>query len=356
MPGVHNLFYAPYLETEQPTLPQMSHTNREPPRNFSSHQAEDSRRGFDFRTPIFSATPPPDNDMASDTEPQQGLSAWTEVPQSNTNPPDVIDLTAETDSPPQPTSSLRTRPRVRRRSTPSRARQPRRRGPRYDRDILIEYVDLLDDDQQGSSRTTDAIADSDENSEVEFLSARTRTPPPAPPVAERIDLSNDERASMGIVPDFIRMVNQRLGWNTNAWRTDGLQPPPAAAQEPIRTAAARMIRPLGGFATRFSQPDIHFGVGETVNNMGGMPGPMDYEQQGFQLTNVVQRPQASDYKAPDPLPKGFTRIAKDEDVVVCPNCGNELGIGQKLLKRQVWVARACGHVRNPCLFLTFYSC
>jgi len=75
-----------------------------------------------------------------------------------------------------------------------------------------------------------------------------------------------------------------------------------------------------------------------------MPGPMDYEAQGFQLTNVVERPQPSDYKAPDAAPVGFTRMAKEEDVVVCPNCGDELGVGDKPSKRQVWVSKPCGHV------------
>ena len=96
---------------------------------------------------------------------------------------------------------------------------------------------------------------------------------------------------------------------------------------------------------------MQLGGNATLNNVGDMPGPMDYEAQGFQLTNVVQRPQTSDYKAPDPVSKGFTRMAKEEDVVVCPNCGHELGMGQKPLKRQVWVARPCGHVCLACFVL-----
>ena len=49
------------------------------------------------------------------------------------------------------------------------------------------------------------------------------------------------------------------------------------------------------------------------------------------------------YKPPTPPPEGFTRSAQKDDVIVCPNCGEELGVGDEIQK-QIWAAKPCGHV------------
>lgn len=72
---------------------------------------------------------------------------------------------------------------------------------------------------------------------------------------------------------------------------------------------------------------------------------LNYDQPAFDLGFVDAMPHPSPtYKAPSPPREGFTRSPKEDDVLVCPNCGDELCAGGTDLKRQVWVVKACGHV------------
>ena len=57
-----------------------------------------------------------------------------------------------------------------------------------------------------------------------------------------------------------------------------------------------------------------------------------------------QRVPVDTYKPPSPPPEGFTRNAQEDDVVVCPNCDEELGMGDEI-KQQIWAVKNCGHVR-----------
>ena len=57
-----------------------------------------------------------------------------------------------------------------------------------------------------------------------------------------------------------------------------------------------------------------------------------------------QRAPVDTYKPPSPPPEGFTRNAGEDDVVVCPNCDEELGMGDEI-KQQIWAVKNCGHVR-----------
>ena len=87
-----------------------------------------------------------------------------------------------------------------------------------------------------------------------------------------------------------------------------------------------------------------------------LPDNLDFEQTGFNMENP-SRPQPS---APtyDPLPEareGFTRTPKEEDVLVCPNCGDELSTGPTEVKRQVWVVKSCGHVHLSSIVSTDQS-
>lgn len=52
------------------------------------------------------------------------------------------------------------------------------------------------------------------------------------------------------------------------------------------------------------------------------------------------------YKPPPAAAEGFTRKIEEEDVVICVNCSDELGTGDGEVKRQVWIAKGCGHVGN----------
>ncbi|KAL8785524.1 MAG: hypothetical protein Q9213_003350 [Squamulea squamosa] len=78
-----------------------------------------------------------------------------------------------------------------------------------------------------------------------------------------------------------------------------------------------------------------------------LPGDLDFVSQGFHMGDVSTRqpqPALPTYDAPDPARQGFTRSPKEDDVLLCPNCEDELGTGKDDSKRQVWVVKACGHV------------
>lgn len=78
-----------------------------------------------------------------------------------------------------------------------------------------------------------------------------------------------------------------------------------------------------------------------------VPGPMDYTTIGFGLAIEQEpppRPPTPKYSPPpDPGP-GFTRSPEEDDVLMCPNCKDELGLGRTDEKKQVWIVKACGHV------------
>lgn len=81
-----------------------------------------------------------------------------------------------------------------------------------------------------------------------------------------------------------------------------------------------------------------------------LPGDLDFVTQGFQMGEVAVarpvQPALPTYDAPPPPRPGFTRSPKEEDALICPNCEEELGTGADEAKRQVWVVKACGHVRR----------
>lgn len=76
---------------------------------------------------------------------------------------------------------------------------------------------------------------------------------------------------------------------------------------------------------------------------------MNYEAIPFDLNNHTGPSAAADppvptYEPPSPPRKGFSRSPMEDEVAVCPQCNDELGIGEDETKRQVWVVKACGHV------------
>lgn len=78
---------------------------------------------------------------------------------------------------------------------------------------------------------------------------------------------------------------------------------------------------------------------------------LNYEAQGFELIGAAHSSppprSSSPYKAPRAATQGFTRKVEEDDMVVCPHCGDELGTGDNDLKQQIWVVKQCGHVSPP---------
>lgn len=79
---------------------------------------------------------------------------------------------------------------------------------------------------------------------------------------------------------------------------------------------------------------------------------LNYISQAFDLQPDQDREQSSDDAIAPliPAPEGFTMSPEEGDVLTCPNCDEELCTGDKPQKKQVWVIKACGHVRTPFIF------
>jgi hypothetical protein len=82
---------------------------------------------------------------------------------------------------------------------------------------------------------------------------------------------------------------------------------------------------------------------------GGLVINMDFGMAAFDLgIGEPARPPTPKYEAPPPPEKGFTRSPEEDEEVVCPNCGDELGVSEEETKAQVWVIKSCGHVSHSC--------
>ena len=75
---------------------------------------------------------------------------------------------------------------------------------------------------------------------------------------------------------------------------------------------------------------------------------MNFELAAFQIGRepTPPLPAAPSYPTPPPARAGFTRSLQESDILVCPNCEHELGVGEDDVQRQVWIIRSCGHVRT----------
>ncbi|TKA73410.1 hypothetical protein B0A55_04273 [Friedmanniomyces simplex] len=76
----------------------------------------------------------------------------------------------------------------------------------------------------------------------------------------------------------------------------------------------------------------------------GMPGAMMYDAPAFDMGLAGgNRPLSPKYEPPASPGEGFTRNPGEDEVVVCPNCGDELAVSEDEMKQEVWVVKGCGH-------------
>lgn len=298
------------------------------------------RDGYDYRRPVSST-------------------------RSSTSANHVIDLTSDDESAAAPevapTPQPQTQPQIR--PQPNMASVPL---PRFGREIIDLSADTspIQNNHPQHARTSSSP-------EVQFVSSRPRSrteqrpaqPPPfldpypeqRRPVQELVldDPEDDiiiagERSGVNLLAPL--GAHRRPGYRTLAQRIyEGSRVP-----GPVRAAYAAMMR----------MPDL-FGA---VNNDGdntrpnpilGIGGPafMNYETVAFDYLrngdDTVQLP-VPKFDPPPPAPEGFTRDPTEEDTIVCPNCEEELAVGESEEKRQVWVVKACGHV--SCILSGLDSC
>ena len=205
------------------------------------------------------------------------------------------------------------------------------RPPRFDRDIIN-----IDDQED------EAVDLREESPEIQFLTSRPRS------------------RSLSTTRQARHQSNIRQRRHTPAARSPGRRPQHvsvrftgAPEESHGHQNAGWLFHP---FAARVNTntPRTHEDeLIEWENFPGGnfeLPAHLDYLMPAFNLEEPAARrqpqPRLPTYDPPTPAPEGFTRTPKEDDVLVCPNCDDELGLGDDEVKRQVWVVKACGHVRE----------
>jgi hypothetical protein len=223
-------------------------------------------------------------------------------------------------------------------STPSRANRP----PRFPRDI----IDL--EEQEATASTAGVRAGSPE---IEFVSSRAL---PSTTQSRSQSAGGHHGRRNAESDQHIRPPESNRNRPTGGWLD--LRDQVSRVQQSVRRHPR--IHPLNALIHRdipnrtpprnqLLDVDLDTIFVNTTQNMI-LPGELDFSTQGFLMGDVVRPPPPPPtYDAPSTPRKGFTRSPKEEDVLVCPNCEEELGIGGNDFKRQVWVIKSCGHVRHP---------
>lgn len=236
----------------------------------------------------------------------------------------------------------------------------RRTRPRLVRDI----ISIDDQESSGDQQNLNSP-------ELEFMFSRTLLPTMMPQPHRRANrpLENGMDVGISIRDDENSRqrdndVQQTSGATWAEWRSRGQRNHVMASiQEGFirdRRRQAPAIHPQSLFMRgRGLRPPI-MAVDEFVPREDPMfvnadpdldlPGHLDFYTQGFpmgpmaQIGHMVRQPAPPTYDAPSPPRTGYTRAPKEDDILVCPNCERELGVGDTEIKKQVWVIKRCGHV------------
>lgn len=130
----------------------------------------------------------------------------------------------------------------------------------------------------------------------------------------------------------------RLGSRASAfdWVLGPVEPPLVNATSNAANGTTSTARPWG------------FGAGPI--GLGGL----DYGHVSFNVIPSMRTESAPRYEEPPAAERGFTRSPREDEAVVCPNCGDELAVGGDTEKDcEVWVIKQCGHVsRSDHIILT----
>ncbi|MCJ1442980.1 MAG: hypothetical protein MMC23_003477 [Stictis urceolatum] len=229
---------------------------------------------------------------------------------SNSVQPEIIDLTGE--SPPRPLNRDS-------RNGAGEPAQSRRQRP--------EVIDL-EDDEPGGGHNRDVP-------DIEFIRVNTLRSPTPPPGSlfrglpryhwdeGRVGREARDRAESGWMGQFGLSAGLR-----NILTPNFLRRP---------TAVPRPSRP-GDHHTHIPPPAFHT-LRPDVPPQRFEPPNLDYVNPGFAM-----QPPTPSYQPPEPAREGFTRKPAEGDILVCPNCDDELCTGDTDIKRQIWVIKSCGHV------------
>ena len=212
--------------------------------------------------------------------------------------------------------------------THSEGQRGAQRPPRFDRNIIS-----IDDQEE------EAVDLREESPEIQFLTSRPRS------------------RSLSITRHARQHSTLRQRRHTPAARSPVRRPPQVSLRITGTPLEAHGHQNAGWlfhpFAARLNAdtPRTHEDESIEWENLSGgnfeLPAHLDYLAPAFNLEQPTRRqtqPRLPTYEPPAPAQEGFTRTPNEDDVLVCPNCDDELGLGDDEVKRQVWVVKACGHV------------
>ncbi|KAF1968178.1 hypothetical protein BU23DRAFT_602351 [Bimuria novae-zelandiae CBS 107.79] len=242
---------------------------------------------------------------------------------------------------------------------PHRSRGRPARPPRFGREI----IDVEEEDSgtaeppdspeiqfvssrriEPTQRTLRQVMDDEEEDEVEFLRANPLPESERRPHTRIADLLEDP-AFRRRAPHLRGYLEQEEEAETRRVRNHQI----ARMERMFAEARSRRTpRPLSAGP----QPVVRIGAGRRNGpahiHVGFIAPTLNFGAVGFHL-GFDDEPDAAPappptYDAPEAAPKGFTRSPQEEDVLVCPNCNDELCVGGSDQKRQVWLVKGCGHV------------
>ena len=231
------------------------------------------------------------------------------------------------------------------------------------------------------SQSTNDIIDLTEESSLTAVQRHSAAPttyaPPAasslPPRSNRIVIDIEEQNN-GAAPfreesPEIEFLTSRPRSSSQSRRRNGFAPtvrsPTQNLHTPIRVSAAERVpqhipRPWQHALQnlQFPTPSHHrlredrdeeeAAFDNFPNDFFQAPEQLNFLQAAFNYEQP-SRPQHQAplpaYEVPPLAQRGFTRSPGEDDVLVCPHCNDELGLGEHEEKRQVWVVKTCGHVR-----------
>ncbi|KAF1957825.1 hypothetical protein CC80DRAFT_34276 [Byssothecium circinans] len=229
------------------------------------------------------------------------------------------------------------------------------RPPRFGRDIMQEVIDLDAEEPQRlaprspeiqfvSSRSIDRpnldrVEDQGQD-EVEFVREN-----PLPWAQRRLDGPNQLADFMQALQGLPRL---RAEWERGQERERHGR----RAERQRQATIDRFLQVAGNARNRGAAPRVPPRARGHIH-VGFMAPQMNYGEVAFNLGythddgDEAPAPPAPTYEAPVQAPQGFTRSPQEEDALVCPNCEEELCVGDTEEKRQVWIVKACGHVCHP---------
>lgn len=222
---------------------------------------------------------------------------------------------------------------------------PATRLPNFDREI----IDLSEDTPQVLPRQPLDVVPVPESPEVEFVAERQlpeserRQPVPFQYVRPPdFDLTDEDLQILGEATSGVGVNGGRPG--SGGYPTRATQAGVGSMLERFGLYNIRLRNAAQGHrGARVARSN-----GEDVIRIGDhtfIPPNLDFHSVGFDMGLRQHSPAAPIYEAPPSAPEGFTRSPMEDEVLLCPNCGDELCTGESEVKRQVWVLKGCGHVR-----------